>query len=213
MLLTDLANAFRKIEATTKRHQMTALLADLFRSGPEDAAILPYLLQGRLGPPYAAPDIGADEHRIAQAIAEATGVAEPEVWRLYRERGDLGLVAEELLPSTGQPITVRETYHQLRAIATAAGAGAYEEKVRRLRDLLQRLSGPEARYLVRIAQGRLRLGVGDATVMDALSLACFPHPFPSPRREEGGQARGPAPTLPASSPLSRAAGEGVGGED
>ncbi|MBI4499459.1 MAG: hypothetical protein HY689_16350 [Chloroflexi bacterium] len=65
MDLAALAEGFRQIEAITGRHQMTALLADLFRRGREDAGILPYLLEGRLGPPYAAPDLGMDERRIA----------------------------------------------------------------------------------------------------------------------------------------------------
>jgi len=171
MQLTKLTEILQRIETTTKRHEMTALLADLFRLGPEDVHILPYLLQGRLGPPYAAPDLGMDERRIAESIAAATATSLDEAWRLFKQRGDLGLVAELLLPPRGQPVSVQEAYQQLRRIATTTGPGALEKKVELLRDLLRRLGGPEARYLVRIAQGRLRLGVGDATIMDALSVA------------------------------------------
>ncbi len=171
MQLTDLAEGFAKIEATTKHHLQAALLADLFRRAPEDAHTLPYLLEGRLGPPYAAPDIGVDERRLALAIEDATGTPVEQVWSLYKQRGDLGLVAEELLPPQGQPVSVQEAFQRLLSIARAAGPGAYEEKVALFANLLRRLGGHEARYLVRIAQGRLRLGVGDATIMDALSVA------------------------------------------
>ena len=168
LLIADLADAFAKIEATTRHHAMSDILAELFRKGREDARILPYLLEGRLGPPYSAPDIGTDEHRLAQAIAAATGEPEAEVWRLYKERGDLGLVAEALMPPKGQATTVQEAYSLMLRIART---GSYEEKVALFSDLLRRVGGREARYLVRMAQGRLRLGVGDATIMDGLSVA------------------------------------------
>ena len=172
MEFSELARVFQAIEATRRRLEITALLADLFRRAPEDADILPYLLQGRLGPPYATPDLGMDERRIAQALAEATGTEVEEVWRRYGELGDLGLVAEALLPTTGEPVAVRAVFADLRAIAAASGKGAQERKIALFCDLLRRLGARAARYVVRIAQGRLRLQVGDATIVDALAAAC-----------------------------------------
>ncbi len=172
MLVAELAEGFARIEGTTSRQRVTALLADILRRGPEDADILLYLLQGRLGPPYAAPDLGMDERRIVQAVAAATGIAAAEVWRRYQRRGDLGLVAEELGQPAGRRVAIREVHEQLRRIAEAGGPGAYDARVRLLRDLLQRLGGRETRYLVRMVTGKLRPGVADATIMDALSVAC-----------------------------------------
>lgn len=171
MLLAELAEGFAKIEATTKHHLMAALLSDLFRRAPEDAHTLPYLLEGRLGPPYAAPDIGMDERRLAEAIAQAAGTSTEEVWRRYKQRGDLGLVAEDILPAKDRRVSVQEAFRELMRVAETTGGGAYEEKVKLFAGLLRRLGKLEARYLVRITQGRLRLGVGDATIMDALSIA------------------------------------------
>ena len=171
MRIAELVAAFQAIESTRKRLQIRAILAELLRQGPEDADVLPSLLQGRLGPPYAAPNIGMDERRLAQAIAAAAGTPQDEVWRRYKQAGDLGLVAEQLLPPGGQAVSVREAFEQLRSIATTAGKGAYEQRVRLFRDLLRQLGGREARYVVRMAQGKLRLQVGDATVLDALATA------------------------------------------
>lgn len=171
MEFSALAEAFRQIESTSGRIQMTTWLANLFRQAPEDAGVLPYLLQGQLGPPYAAPDLGLDEQRLAQAIAAVAPTSLDEVWRLYKQLGDLGLVVEHLLPAEGESLTVQEVYLQLRRIATTVGVGASVEKVSLFQDLLGRAGGRAGRYLVRIAQGRLRLGVGDATILDALSVA------------------------------------------
>ncbi len=171
MEFAALAAAFREIEAQSSRIRVTTRLAELFRSAPGDAGILPYLLQGQLGPPYAAPDLGLDEQRIALALATAARVPIAEIERLYDQQGDLGLVAESLLaPSSGPGPTVREVYDRLRLIAATVGIGSAVEKVRLLRDLLGRTGGDTARYLIRIVEGRLRLGVGDATVLDALSI-------------------------------------------
>src|SRR5579875_2311283 len=102
MEFAALAAAFREIEAQSSRIRVTTRLAELFRSAPGDAGILPYLLQGQLGPPYAAPDLGLDEQRIALALATAARVPIAEIERLYDQQGDLGLVAESLLgPSSG----------------------------------------------------------------------------------------------------------------
>lgn len=175
MRFSALAEAFRQIAATTSRRLLTALLAELFRSDREDADILPYLLQGQLGPPYAAPDLGLDEQRIALAIAAAANVSIDEVASLDRQWGDLGLVAEHLLAPAEQPATVREVYDQLHRIALTVGVGAYTEKVALFQGLLRRTGGHGALALVRIALGRLRLGVGDATLLDALSMAIAGH--------------------------------------
>ncbi len=181
--IAELARAFREIEAASTRRHITTLLADLFKRAPEDAYILPHLLQGRLGPPYAAPNLGIDERGIAQAIADAAGRPADEVWAEYRQHGDLGIVAERLLgarnvspgaPSDESPredLSLRHVYERLVNIAAASGKGARDRKVAALRDLLLRLHGAEFRYVVRIIQGKLRLQIGDATIVDALSVA------------------------------------------
>ncbi|MGZ3599523.1 MAG: ATP-dependent DNA ligase [Ktedonobacterales bacterium] len=182
-LFAELARAFREIETASGRRHITTLLADLFRHAPQDARVLPYLLQGRLGPPFAAPDLGIDERGIAQAIADAAGRPVDEVWNEYRRQGDLGTVAEQLLAAQGElsdtsattpggpALSVQQVHAQLVGIATASGTGGRMRKVARLRDLLLQLHGAEVRYMVRIIQGKLRLQIGDATIMDALSVA------------------------------------------
>ncbi len=59
----------------------------------------------------------------------------------------------------------------LKAIAQTAGKGAIEHKSARLVDLLNRVDDVSAKYVVRILLGNLRLGIGDATVLDALAKA------------------------------------------
>lgn len=171
MRITELTAIFEQVDGTSLRHVIVQVLANLFRRGASDVDVLVYLLQGRLGPLYASPDLGVDERRIIAAIGEAANVAPRAIEQRYQSLGDLGLVAAELLPPVSDGLTVRAVFQTLLQIASVTGPTSATEKVALLCDLLRRLGGPDARYVVRIADGKLRLGVGDATILDALSVA------------------------------------------
>lgn len=165
------------------RTQTAQALGTLFQrtSGPDDARILPYLLQGQLGPPFAAPTLGMDERRMAQALAQAAQRPEEEVWRLYQQLGDLGSVASQLFgagqadnttaASGASGLTIHEVYGRLRAIAATAGRGATQRKVSAFADLLRALPEEAVPFVVPMAQGKLRLQIGNAALIDGLSFA------------------------------------------
>ena len=174
MRFAELAEAYGKIEATTKRLEMRSLLAALLRDASrEELGEVLYLSQGLLAPEYEGVELGMADSLARRAVATATGVAEAAVERHVKGSGDLGTTAEALLssatrpPSTRSP-TVSEAYRELRKIAEASGEGSQELKVGLLVALLERVSPVEARYLVRFVLGRLRLGVREMTILDAL---------------------------------------------
>jgi len=68
-------------------------------------------------------------------------------------------------------MTVAKVYQEFHGIAKTAGEGSVEKKLCNLTDLLSAASPIEAKYIARFVMGRLRLGVGDATVLEALALA------------------------------------------
>ncbi|MDQ7820648.1 MAG: ATP-dependent DNA ligase [Armatimonadota bacterium] len=168
-----LADAYARIEATTSRLEMTALLADLFRqTPPEVIGRVVYLTQGKLYPDYEGIEIGVAEKLAVRAVAAAAGADAEEVERRLARAGDLGLVAEELLAASGSrraTLTVDEVYGELDRSARASGKGAQAAKLDILAGLLRRATPAEAKYIVRTVTGRLRLGVGDMTVLDALA--------------------------------------------
>jgi DNA ligase-1 len=105
----------------------------------------------------------------AEALAKASGKDKEAIKKLYKQHGDYGIVAEKLISDDAKKLNVRQVYDRLKEIATTSGEGTVERKTDLLSDLLQKLSGREARYLLRIPLGRLRLGIGDPTVMEGLS--------------------------------------------
>ncbi len=178
MEFREVAETFAKIEKISAKLEITALLAELYRkTTPEEARKLTYLLQGILLPPYYGVDLGVGEKLLMEAIARATGHSREEVEKVYKELGDEGKTAEFFLERKKQtalltiPLTLSRVYETLFKVATAEGEGSVERKIRYLVELFNNATPLEGRYIARITVKKLRLGIGDPTIMDALSWA------------------------------------------
>jgi len=181
-----IAEYFDKLEKISSRLQLTALLTDLFKKSDKNVIDkVVYLIQGKLWPDFLGyPEIGVGEKLLIKAISIATGVKEEMIEEQLKTIGDLGEVVMRLKNTqqsnsilsflgakTSEGLTVEETYDALAKIALASGEGSRDIKIRSLAGLLKKATPIEAKYLVRFVDGRLRVGIGDATIMDALSTA------------------------------------------
>ena len=143
----------------------------------EELQPLIYLCQGRLAPTFMPIEFGMADKTVADAIGQAYGADRVAVLRRYDRLGDLGLVAAELRPDQpgtkdrGSGLAVLDVYTRLREIAEASGSGSIARKVELLAALLREVDAVAAKHLVRILLGRLRLGIGDPTILEALSVA------------------------------------------
>ncbi|MDP2717168.1 MAG: ATP-dependent DNA ligase, partial [Candidatus Micrarchaeota archaeon] len=70
----------------------------------------------------------------------------------------------------GGTLTVEKVYQNLHKVATSAGTGSQEQKVRLLAELLSDAQPLEAKAIARFVNGTLRLGVAESTIIDALSV-------------------------------------------
>ncbi len=173
MRFRDLAIFFERLEATSKRLEMFDILAELIRrTAPDDIAPIIYMSQGRLLPAFHGLEMGMSDKLLTRALAEASQTSPEEVLAHFKQSGDLGTTAETLLAGrAGEGMTVAKVYKEFHGIAKTAGEGSVEKKLCNLTDLLAVSSPIEAKYIARFVMGRLRLGVGDATVLEALALA------------------------------------------
>lgn len=172
MKFRELVQYFERLEKTTKRLEMFEILAELFRkTGADEIDKIIYLSQGQLLPSFREAEIGMSEKLMIRALAGAAGQEMKKVAAIYKEKGDLGLAAEELLSGSGKSPSVQTIYDGLFQLSRLTGEGSIEKKVALLQDQLRSVSRKEAKYLSRFVAGRLRLGVGDATVLEALALA------------------------------------------
>ncbi len=178
LLFSDAAAVFSEIEKRSGRLEMTDLLAALLKkAGDAEIGKLAYLLQGMLAPPYEGIDLGVGERFAIEALAASAGYSGKEVEAHYKKSGDLGDTAEALLGKKRQTalsttcMGISYVYDAMLQIAKASGPGSQELKIKLLTELLNNASPLEGRFLVRFVLGRLRLGVGDPTIIDALSVA------------------------------------------
>ena len=175
MEFAALARTFEELERTSSRLALIELLTQLFRSieRPEIEQVC-YLVQGRVAPFFVALEMGMAEKSVTRSIAMASHTTPERIAALYATLGDLGLVVGQVKSETKSApsvLSVDEVFERLKAIAQTAGKGAVEQKSARLADLLTLVDSVSAKYVVRILLGNLRLGIGDATVLDALAKA------------------------------------------
>jgi len=172
MRFQDLVRYFERLEATSKRLEMFEILADLFRvAESEEIAEIVYLSQGALLPSFHGLEIGMSEKLLIRAIALVTEKPVEDIGREFKKNGDLGRTAELFVKGKGRELSILEVYRTLMTVAETAGEGSVEKKIALLADLFSKAQASEAKIVARFVVGRLRLGVGDAAVLEALSLA------------------------------------------
>lgn len=166
------------VEATTKRLEMVDHLAALFREAPvADLPKIVHLVRAEVAPAWTGLDVGLAESGVVEAIRVATGLPEERIDELRIETGDIGSAAEAALGDKRQqalftePLTVAGVHGALVEIARTAGSGSQDRKVKLLAKLLHDATPSEARVLVRAVMGKMRLGIGEMTILDGLAEA------------------------------------------
>jgi len=173
-----IADAYEKIEATTKRLEMTDLLVELLKNTPKDViAKVVYLTQGKIYPDFVGLEIGVAEKLAIKALARASGRRESEIEEDLKTSGDIGETAQSFIAKKTQvtffqkTLTAQRVYEILDKMAKTTGSGAVDSKMSLLAGLLADASPKEAKFLMRTVTGNLRLGIADMTVLDALAIA------------------------------------------
>jgi len=173
-----IADAYEKIEATTKRLEMTDLLVDLLRNTPKELIDkVAYLTQGKLYPDFMGIEIGVAEKLAVKALARVSGRRESEVDKELQKTGDIGETAQKFIANRKQQsffrqdLSVEKVYETLDKMAKTSGSGAVDLKLALLAGLLADATPKEAKYIMRTVTGSLRLGIADMTVLDALAIA------------------------------------------
>jgi DNA ligase-1 len=173
-----IAEAYEKIESTTKRLEMTDLLVDLLKNTSKDIIDkVVYLTQGKIYPDFISLEIGVAEKLAIKALSRASGKKESEIQEDLKKTGDIGETAQKFMANKKQvtffqqPLTVQKVYETLDKMAKTSGSGAVDLKMALLAGLLAGATPKEAKYIMRTVTGNLRLGIADMTVLDALAIA------------------------------------------
>ncbi|CAH1155641.1 unnamed protein product [Phaedon cochleariae] len=176
-----LATTFEEIENISARLKIIEILSNYFRSvivlTPNDLLPSVYLCLNKLAPAYEGLELGIADMSLMKAIAQSTGRTLAQVRSDNHEIGDLGLVAEK--SKTNQRmlmkparLSVRGVFEKLKDIAKMSGQASQAKKVEKIQSMFVACQGSEARFLIRSLAGKLRIGLAEQSVLQALALAC-----------------------------------------
>jgi DNA ligase-1 len=172
------------IAATTKKLQKRAILANYLRSiSANEAAVSVLFFSGKAFPAWEETTLQVGGSLLWKLVAELSGKNDVAMEAAYRKHGDLGAVAGEILPERAEQSTeqsteksaeksrglgVLEVEQSFRQIASARGPAA---KAVLVRDLLVHATPLEAKYIIKIMTGDLRIGLKESLVEDGIAAA------------------------------------------
>jgi len=171
--MKTLAQTCERIAATTRKLEKIALAAELLKSAStEEAAVAAVFLSGRPFPLWEKTTLQVGGALLWRLVQELSGKSEAELTAPYRKLGDLGAVAGEVLDRVGTGDLARPTLIDVqttfRKIAAVRGPAA---KAVLVRELLSEVSPLEAKYIIKIMTGDLRIGLKESLVEDAIAKA------------------------------------------
>ncbi|CAG9861867.1 unnamed protein product [Phyllotreta striolata] len=176
-----LSRTFEEIEEISARLKIIEVLSNYFRSvivlSKEDLLPSVYLCLNKLAPAYEGLELGIAETNLMKAIAQSTGRTLAQVKNHAKETGDLGLVAEKSKSNQKMlfkptRLTVRGVFEKLKDIAKMTGNASQSKKVEKIQSMFVACQDAEARFLIRSLAGKLRIGLAEQSVLQAVALAC-----------------------------------------
>ncbi len=178
MLFEEVAGYYSRLEETSSRLAMIDILTEMFQKAKKsEIKNIIYMTIGSPAPPFQSVDLGIAEKLAEDAIATASGAEKQKVDASFKKTGDLGLTAEQFVKESklrrmsSEKYEINDVLETMLKIARTNGEGSKDAKIKMLASLLASSTPLEARYITRFALGQLRLGAGDATIIEALSKA------------------------------------------
>ncbi len=171
MKFSHFSQYLQKLEDTSKRLEITSILAELIKElEVQETENAVNLALGQLKAPFNTQRFSMADKMIIRVLELAYQKPAAEVDKLYGKSGDLGNVAESLCTKAlDKHLSINEVYEALYKIACLEGTGSQEKKVEHLSTLLAKLDALSAKYVVRMVLGTTRLGFTSLTIIDALS--------------------------------------------
>ncbi len=161
-----------KIAGTTRKLEKTAIVADYLKSRTlDDAATSAVFLSGRVFPAYEETTLQVGGALLWRVVLDVSGKRDADLSAAYRRHGDLGAAAFDVLQSAEPALAtlhVAEVAETFRQVAAAHGPSA---KAALLRTLLERATPLEAKYLIKIMTGDLRIGLRESLVEEGIAKA------------------------------------------
>lgn len=171
--LEQFARTAEAVASTTKKLEKAALLREYFAQlDDDDLARAARYFAGQQFAMSDARTTNVGGSILSEALVAATGVATESLGPRYARWGDGGDVAFEVFveakPNNPPSLTLADTENLLARLSTTRGKKA---KTQLLTGVLTKASALEAKYLVKLLSGDLRIGLREGLVEDAIARA------------------------------------------
>src|SRR5947208_4065910 len=171
--LEQFARTAEAVAATTKKLEKAALLGDYFAHlSDEDLARAARYFAGQQFAQSDARTTNVGGSIISEALVSATGLHWDDLGARYARWGDSGDVAFEMFckakPDNTASVSLADTERVLARLSSTRGKKA---KTALLTDVLSKATALEAKYLVKLLSGDLRIGLREGLVEDAIARA------------------------------------------
>ncbi|KAJ1958307.1 ATP-dependent DNA ligase Cdc17 [Dipsacomyces acuminosporus] len=177
-----LCKEFEAIESTTKRLEITGLIKDFFvqamRVDEQQLTESVMLCIAKIAPDHEGIELGIGESILIKAIGVATGRQPAKVKQDQQELGDLGKVVQrgksnQRTMFKPKPLSISKVFSTFKDIASTSGSSSIQKKQSLIAGLLASCTDIEAKYLIRLLEGKLRIGLAESTVQTALAQAAL----------------------------------------
>jgi DNA ligase 1 len=169
--MLQLAQVCEAVSATTKKTEKVALVAEYFARRPAgEAAQAAVFLCGRAFAAWEERTLQVGGALLWRTVAGISGKTDVALRAAYRRYGDFGSAAADVLEAAPEKSTlsVGDVAMAFDQLARASGTAQKSEV---LRDLLRRATPLEAKYIIKIIGGDLRIGLRESLVEEAIAKA------------------------------------------
>lgn len=172
--LQSLAEVAEQVAATTKKLEKTALVGDYLKQlNDSDLSRAARYLAGHQFPLNDSRTTNVGGSIISTALSEATGFSLEELQPVYVRLGDAGEAAYEAVRAAKHSyekaqITLAETESIIGRLSETRGI---KNKIALLSAILRHATPLEAKYLIKLLAGDLRIGLRESLVEDAIARA------------------------------------------
>ena len=174
----EIVEKLDEIQRISSKIEKTLILIDLLKKSEESEYLVLFIL-GRVFPEYMNKELGVSQNLLLRALSKAYGYSTDELERMWKEKGDIGKVAEEVSLKRKQSslmfgsVSLRYIIETLRNVGQLEGEGSIDKKILLISGLFMKVKGKEAKYLARYILGDMRIGVAEGLIRDAIIGAYF----------------------------------------
>ncbi|XP_013169163.1 PREDICTED: DNA ligase 1-like, partial [Papilio xuthus] len=120
-----------------------------------------------------------------KAVGGCTGRSLAQVRAAAQRLGELGAAAQQARAAQRMlcapaPLQVRKLHAALKDLAAITGQASVNKKISKIQALFVACRHSEAKYLIRSLEGKLRVGLAEQSLLQALALAAARTPPAGP---------------------------------